>query len=98
MTGSKKGCRNGSVYVGLKKSGNKRLVLHVLIRCGSLSITTPVSLLANEFDLRSVLHVQVSLATVNHIYVIHSKSEDSLKVNVNICEIVKIMLNFWECN
>ena len=28
---------------------NKRLVLHVRLRCGSLSITTPVSLLANEF-------------------------------------------------
>ena len=27
-----------------------RLVLHVRIRCGSLSITTPVSLLTNEFD------------------------------------------------
>ena len=39
--------------------------------CGSLSITTPVSLLANEFDVRSVLHGQVSLAAVNQIYVIH---------------------------
>ena len=29
---------------------NKMLVLHVRIRCGSLSITTIVSLLANEFD------------------------------------------------
>ena len=26
------------------------IVLHVRLRCGSLSITTPVSLLANEFD------------------------------------------------
>ena len=72
---------------------NKRLVLHVRIRCGSLSITTPVSLLANEFDVRSVLHGQVSLAAVNQIYVIHEamngckKSKDSLKArfeNVNI--------------
>ena len=39
--------------------------------CGSLSITTPVSLLANEFDVRSVLRGQVSLAAVNQIYVIH---------------------------
>ena len=40
----------------------KRLVLHdiVLLRCGSLSITTPVSLLANEFNVRSLLHGQVS--------------------------------------
>ena len=40
---------------------NKRLVLHVRLRCSSLSITTPVSLLANEFDVRSVLHGQLNL-------------------------------------
>ena len=38
---------------------NKKLVLHVQLRCGSLSITTPVSHLANEFDVRSELHGQV---------------------------------------
>ena len=38
---------------------------------GSLSITTPVSLLANKFDVRCVLHEQVSLAAVNQIYVVH---------------------------
>ena len=48
---------------------NKRLVLHVRLRYGSLSITTPVSLL--EFDVRSVLHRQVSLEAVNQICVIH---------------------------
>ena len=31
----------------------------------------PVSLLANEFDVRSVLHGQVSLAAVNHINAFH---------------------------
>ena len=36
-----------------------------------LSITTPASLLANEFDVRSVLHGQVSLVAVNQICVIH---------------------------
>ena len=30
-----------------------------------------VSLLANEFDVRSVLHGQESLADVNQIYLIH---------------------------
>ena len=45
--------------------------LHVRLRCGSLAITTPVSLLANEFNVRSVLHGQVSLAAVNQICVIH---------------------------
>ena len=39
--------------------------------CDSLSITTPVSLLAIEFDVRSVLHGQVSMAAVNQIFVIH---------------------------
>ena len=42
--------------------------MHVRLRCGSLSITTPVSLLANEFDVRKVLHGQVSLAAVNQIF------------------------------
>ena len=50
---------------------NKKLVSHVRLPCGSQSITTPVSLLANEFDVQSVLHEQVSLAAVNQICVIH---------------------------
>ena len=40
-------------------------------RCDSLSITTPVSLLAIEFDVRSALHGQVNLAAVNQMCVIH---------------------------
>ena len=52
-----------------------------------------MSLLANEFDVQSVLHGQVSLAAVNQICAIHEamnslqKSKDSLKIrfeNVNI--------------
>ena len=46
--------------------------------CGLMSITTPVSLLANEFDVPSILHKQVSLAAVNQIYVIH-EAMDSCK-------------------
>ena len=46
---------------------NKKLGLQVRLRCGSLSITTQVSQLANEFDVRSELQVQVSLAAVNQI-------------------------------
>ena len=63
---------------------------HVRPRCGSPSITTPVSLLANELDVPSVLHGQVSLAAANQIYAIHEalqNSKDSLKAcfaNVNI--------------
>ena len=36
-----------------------------------MSITTPVSHLANEFDVQSVMHGQVSLAAVDQICVIH---------------------------
>ena len=51
-----------------------------------------MSLLANEFGVRSVLHGQVSLAAVNQIRVIHealkgAKYKDSLKdcfENVNM--------------
>ena len=49
----------------------KRLVLHVQLGCGWLSITTPVPLLANEFDVRSLLHGQVRLAAFNQMCVIH---------------------------
>ena len=47
------------------------LVLHVRLGYGSLSITTPVLHLANEFDVRSLMHGQVSLAAINLIDVIH---------------------------
>ena len=53
------------------KGANKRLVLHAQLRCGSLSITTPVSHLANEYNVRGILHGQVSLAAVDQMYVIH---------------------------
>ena len=49
---------------------NTRLVLHMRLRCDLLSITAIVSLLRNEFDVRSVLHGQLSLAAVNQICVI----------------------------
>ena len=34
-------------------------------------ITTPVSFLANEFDVGCILHGQASLEAVNQIYVFH---------------------------
>ena len=46
---------------------NKKLVLHVRLRCDSLPITIPGSHLANEFDVRSELHEQVSLSAVKQI-------------------------------
>ena len=42
-----------------------------LFGCGSLSITTSVSLLANEFDVRHVLYGKVSLAAANQMYAVH---------------------------
>ena len=52
-------------------ASKKRLVLHVRLGCGSLLITITVSLLANELNVRSILHGQVSLADVNQICVVH---------------------------
>ena len=52
------------------------------LRCGSLSIRTPVSLLANEVDVRSALHGQVSLAAVNQVCAIHE--------DMNGCKNLKI--------
>ena len=65
-----------------------RLVLHVRIRCGSLSIITPVSILANEFDdirsVWSVLQGQVSLAAANQVCVVNEA--------MNGCKNIKIHL------
>ena len=68
---------------GTTNEANKRLVLHVQIRCGLLSIIITVSLLANEFHVRSVLHGQANLAAVNHIYVFHEamKGCKNLKIH-----------------
>ena len=60
-----------------------RLVLHMRISCGSLSIITPVPLLANEFDIQSVLHWQVSLAAVNQIYVIHEAMNGTTNLKIH---------------
>ena len=58
--------KNGTACLNTDSQwSSQRLVSHVRLRCGSLSITTPVSRLANEFDDRSVLHGQVILAAVN---------------------------------
>ena len=62
----KMGKRNSQCENGQPKA-NKKLVLHVQLRFGSLSIITTVSHLANEFGVRSELHGQVSLAAVNQI-------------------------------
>ena len=71
-----------SQYEQTANGANKRFVLHVRLRCGLRSITTPVSRLANEFNVRSLLHGQVSLEAVNQIYVFHEA--------MNGCKILKI--------
>ena len=48
--------------------------------CAWLSITTHVSLLAIELDVRSVLHGQVSLAAVTHIFEIHEAMNSCRKI------------------
>ena len=62
---------NSQLELGTANGANKKLDLHVRLRCVSLSVTTPVSLLVHDFDVRSVLHGQVRLAAVNQICVIH---------------------------
>ena len=67
----KTGKRNSQLEHG-KPMEQKRRVLHVRLGCGSpRSITTQLSLVANLFDVRSVLHGQVGLAAANPIRVIH---------------------------
>ena len=53
------------------------------ISSDSLSITITVSLLVNEFDVQSVLHRQVSLAAVNHIYVFHEIMNGCKKLQIH---------------
>ena len=50
--------------------------------CGSLSITTPVPLLANEFNVRSILQGQESLAAVNRMYVFHEAMNGCKNLNI----------------
>ena len=69
---------------------NKRLVMHVRLWCGSLSVTTPASLLANELDVRSILHGQVSLAAVNHVCVIHEAINGCKNLKVNLRTAMKM--------
>ena len=98
------GVQNGKaeqpVLTRTANGANKKLVLHMQLRFGSLSIITPVSHLENEFDVRSELHGQVSLATFNQIlccsggYGRLQNSKESLKAcfeNVNIFKYTYIM-------
>ena len=68
---------------------------------GSLSIMTRVSLLANEYDVLSVLHGQVSVATDNQICVIHEAMNGckTLKIHLRIaskCKYIKMNFRFLQ--
>ena len=69
---------------------NKKLVSHMRLGCGSLPITTAESLLANEFDVRSVLYGQVSMAAVNQICVIHEAMNDCKKSKASFKDSLKM--------
>ena len=57
-------------------------VLHVRLGCVSMSITAPISLLTNDFDVQSLLPGQMSLAAGYQICVIHEA--------MNVCKDRKI--------
>ena len=65
------------------KGANKRLVWHVQLGVAGCHFTSPVSLLTNEFDVVSVLHGQVSLAAVNHIYVFHEATNSCKNLKIH---------------
>ena len=56
--------KSETAVVNTDSQWSKMLVLQV-------PVTTSVSLLANECDVQSILHGQMSLAVVNQNYVIH---------------------------
>ena len=90
------------VWTRKANGANKNLVLHVQLRCGSLSITTPVSHLANEFDVSKWFARATELgscqsnACLSWGYGRLQKSKDSLQAcveNVNILKWIKYKIN-----
>ena len=72
---------------------NKKLVLHVRLRCCSLSITTPVPLLANAFDVRTILHGQA----VNQMYVFHEDMNECNNLKIHLRIALKIFIHETFC-
>ena len=83
FVGVKNGKTEQPVFIRTPNRANKRLTLNVRLRCGSLSITTPVSHLANEFDVRSVLYGQVSLTAVNQFCVVREAMNGCKNIKIN---------------
>ena len=65
-------------------------VLHVPLGCGSLSITTPVLLEANEFEVASLFHRQVSLAAVSQICIIHEAMNGYKNLKIHLMRASKM--------
>ena len=63
--------------------GQQETCLHMRLMCGSLSIETPVSHMANELDVRIVLHGQVSLAAVKQICIFHEAMNGCKKLKIH---------------
>ena len=79
--------KSGTASLNTDSQWSKQVACFVHgLGCGLLSITSPVSLLANEFDVRSVLHGQESLVVVNQICVIHEAMNGckNLKIHESI--------------
>ena len=74
--------RNSQLEHGTANGANKPPALHVWLRCGWQSTTTPVSLLSIELDVQTILQGQVSLAAVNQICVVYEA--------MNCCKNLKI--------
>ena len=51
-----------------------------------------VSFLANEFNDRGVLHGQVSMAAVNHIYVIHGAMDGCKNLKIHLRLALKMLI------
>ena len=65
LVGSSNGNAEQPACTWAANGANKKLVLHMRLGYGSLSITAPVSLQANEFDVRSVLQGQMNVEAAN---------------------------------
>ena len=52
-----------------------------------------MSLLVNEFDVRSILHGQVSLAAVNQIYVFHEAMKGCKNLEIHLRLALKMLIS-----
>ena len=78
--------RNSQLEHGQPMEQTRSLFCMCNSGCGLLSITTPVPLLTNEFDVRSKLHEKMTLAAVNQSCVINEAMNDckNLKIHKRI--------------